>query len=149
MFKGEFMNLFRTLAIAALGVFVSFSACALEFWHTETNWAGGGMCAAAFSFDSGGLDEYKDVSIELVGVDIKGVPALTASIYLDSIGESNAERFASEFVESSEICDSDLILHVVSASAVKNGTPTNLLDSGDLTVRELKPMTIVIPAPKY
>ena len=126
----------------------SSSAQAVDFWHSNTVWAGQGMCAASFTFDSG-LESVEQLQVRINVVDKANTVVNDSILEIDSFGSSNAERYATTFLESEEACDSDLKIVVTHAEAIINNQKQDLLATKQLSVHDFVPFRIEIsPQPK-
>ena len=114
---------------------------ALEFWHSNTVWAGQGQCAAVFSFDSD-LQDVSELHLDVTGFNTAGETILSGELQIDQFGQSSADRYAEAYLESEALCGEDLIIQVEQASARLNGKPTDLLSTRTLIVRDFKPLKI-------
>lgn len=132
---------FLEYGLAALTLSASMQAQAVEFWHSDTVWAGQGMCAATFTFDSGG-EPVSNLRIALSAVDKDGNNIDTFMLEIHEFGASNADRYATEVWESDMACDDDLKLVVMSASAVISDERQDLLKTQGLSVRHFLPFSI-------
>lgn len=139
----------RSVAILALCT-AAAQAQTIEFWHSNTAWAGQGMCAATFTFDSGG-EPVSNLRVALSVFDKAGSNIDTIMLNVPEFGGSNAERYATEFWESDTACEDDLTLVVTSASANINEKRQDLLRTQKLVLQQFKPFTIQVggsaPAP--
>lgn len=118
-------------------------AGAVEFRHSSTVWAGQGQCSAIFSFDSGG-DEIENLQVSVSAVDNAGRNLASGVLVVQQLGDSRVNRYADAFLESEAVCEDDLTIVVTEATAVLNGTRTDLLKAGALSAREFKPFRIRI-----
>ena len=139
----------RSFAVLALCT-AAVQAQTIEFWHSNTAWAGQGMCAATFTFDSGG-EAVSNLRVALSVFDKAGSNIDTIMLNVPEFGGSNAERYATEFWESDTACEEDLTLVVTSASANINEKRQDLLRTRKLVLQQFKPFTIQVggtaPAP--
>lgn len=140
-------KLWGLLAVAAISAPVH--AQAIDFWHSDTVWAGQGMCAASFTFDGGPLsDRIQNLQVTLNALDAKNKVVDTVTLEIDALGGSEANRYASTGWESEHACGSDLRLEVISAQALVNGQQQDLLRKGEIAAREFIPFQIIVPAPR-
>ena len=132
----------RSFAVLALCT-AAVQAQTIEFWHSNTAWAGQGMCAATFTFDSGG-EAVSNLRVALSVFDKAGSNIDTIMLNVPEFGGSNAERYATEFWESDTACEDDLTLVVTSASANINEKRQDLLRTRKLVLQQFKPFTIQV-----
>lgn len=133
----------RSFAVLALCTAAAAQAQTIEFWHSNTAWAGQGMCAATFTFDSGG-EPVSNLRVALSVFDKAGSNIDTIMLNVPEFGGSNAERYATEFWESDTACEDDLTLVVTSASANINEKRQDLLRTRKLVLQQFKPFTIQV-----
>jgi hypothetical protein len=124
-------------------VLVAEPARAIDFWHSNTTWAGQGMCAASFTFDSG-LEHVQKLQIALTAVDRSGKSRASTVLEVPEFGLSNASRYGEAYWESEVACDEKLALVVTRATATLEGKPVDLLKTNDLQVRNFKPFGITL-----
>lgn len=129
--------------LGVLLVLVGVPARAIDFWHSNTTWAGQGMCAASFTFDSG-LEHVQKLQIALTAVDRDGKSRASTVLEVAEFGLSNASRYGEAYWESEAACDEKLALVVTRATAILEGKPVDLLKSHDLQVRNFKPFGITL-----
>src|SRR5690606_6925765 len=127
--------------LAALALCASVPAQAVELWHSDTVWAGQGMCAATFTFDSGG-ETVVNLRVALSAIDKAGNYVDSFILSIPEFGASSAERYASELWETDVACDDEVKLVVTSATAVVNDERKDLLKSQGIAVRAFKPFVI-------
>lgn len=132
---------FLKYGLAALALCASLPAQAVEFWHSDTVWAGQGMCAAAFTFDSGG-ETVVNLRVALSAVDKAGNNIDSFILSIPEFGSLSADRYATELWESDVACDDEVKLVVTSATAVVNDERTDLLKNQGIAARAFKPFTI-------
>ncbi|WJJ92966.1 IrmA family protein [Neopusillimonas aromaticivorans] len=132
----------RSCAVLALCT-AAAQAQTIEFWHSNTAWAGQGMCAATFTFDSGG-EPVSNLRVALSVFDKAGSNIDTIMLNVPEFGGSNAERYATEFWESDTACEDDLTLVVTSASANINEKRQDLLRTQKLVLQQFKPFKIQV-----
>lgn len=126
----------------------SSSAQAVDFWHSNTVWAGQSMCAASFTFDSG-LEPVEQLQVRIDVVDKANTVVDDAVLEINSFGGAGFERYADAFWESELACDSDLSLVVTHAEAIINNQKQDLLATGQFSARDFIPFQIEIrPQPK-
>jgi hypothetical protein len=118
-------------------------AQAVDFCHSSTVWAGMGQCSAKFSIDSG-MQEIKNLQITVSAINKAGVKVASGVLEVQQFGQSNADRYASAFLEGEEICADDLVIVVKRATAIVDGKRTDLLKSKSITARDFKPYKIRI-----
>ena len=128
------------------GLCAMWPAHAVEFWHSDTVWAGQGMCAASFTFDSG-MEPVSNLRVSLSAIDEAGHNIDSLVLDIPEFGSSSAERYVTELWESDTACDDNLTLLITSASATIDGKRQDLLKSGGLRPRLFKPFTITLDAP--
>lgn len=124
--------------------FVTVPAQAIEFWHSNTTWAGQGMCAATFTFDSSMEQVVEDLIIVLSTVDSAGNKTVLGELEVPDFGGSSAARYELALLENEEVCEDDLSLVVTAATVVVNGKPVDLLKNGGLSARDFRPFRIVV-----
>lgn len=129
--------------LGAVLVLAAGPASALDFWHSNTTWAGQGMCAATFTFDSG-LEHVQGLQVTLAAKDRNGKEQGSAVLEIAEFGLSNADRYGQAYWESEAACDSRFTLVVTRATAILEGKKVDLLKSGDLQVRDFKPFRLVL-----
>lgn len=127
--------------VVTAAAFAIAPAQAIEFWHSNTVWAGQGMCAATFTFDSG-MDRVEDLAVLLSMVDSAGNKTALGVLEIPEFGGSSASRYDQVFLESEEVCADDLWLVVDKATAVVEGKPVDLLKDGGLSVRDFRPFRV-------
>lgn len=133
----------RILTLLATTSFLAAPAYAVEFWHSNTVWAGQGLCSAAFSFDSG-MEEIRNLQVTVSAVSKAGKKLASGVLEVPQFGQSAADRYAEAFFESKELCADDLIIVVNKATAVVNGKPMDLLKTRAISARDFKPFKIRI-----
>lgn len=106
--------------LGAVFVLAAGPASALDFWHSNTTWAGQGMCAAAFTFDSE-VEHVRGLQVTLAATDRNGKAQGTAVLEIAEFGLSNADRYAQAHWVSEAACDSRLTLVVTRATAILEG----------------------------
>ena len=118
---------------------------AIDFWHAGTAWAGQGQCSAQFIFDgSGDWDGVKKLRVTVSVLDKAGKELKSGLLEIDEFATSEADRYASAFLEGEEICDDDLAIVVRKASAVIAGKQRDLVKEKLLSARSFKPFRIKI-----
>ncbi|MEI6514311.1 MAG: IrmA family protein [bacterium] len=122
---------------------VSLPANAIEFWHSNTTWAGQGQCSAAFSFDAG-EEDVKSLQVAVTAVAKGGKKVVSGVLEIKEFGQSDATRYANAFLEGEALCDSGLIIVVNKATAVIDGKRVDLLKTKSLSARDFKPFRISI-----
>ena len=132
-----------SLALLAVTSCIAMKAQAVDFWHSSTVWAGMGQCSAKFSIDSG-MQEIKNLQITVSAIDKAGKKVASGVLEVQQFGQSNADRYASAFLEGEEICADDLVIVVNKATAIVDGKRTDLLKSKSITARDFKPYKIRI-----
>ena len=130
-----------TSALLIIVSCVATPAHAVEFWHSQTVWAGQGQCSAVFSFDSGG-EEIKNLQVSVSAIDKAGQKVASGVLEIEKFGQSSAARYADAFLEGEETCADDLTVIVEKATAVVDGKRTDLLKTGALSARYFKPFRI-------
>lgn len=128
-----------TLLISVL--FVATPACALDFWHSSTTWAGQGQCSAEFTFDSGGKDINK-LRVDVSAVNLSGKKVASGILEIELFGTSSADRYAQAFLEGEAVCEDGLTIVVNKATAVIDDKRVDLLKTKSLTARDFKPFKI-------
>lgn len=119
---------------------------AIEMWHAETVWAGQGMCSASFSFDGGGAmggDPIQKLRVSVAAYKA-GKKVDSGILEVEQFNTCNADRYAGALLESEAMCNDNLTIVVTKATAIVNGKKTDLLKTGDLSIREFKPFQIKI-----
>lgn len=139
----------KTLSAACAMVALSGQAYGLDIWHSNTVWAGQGMCAAVFTLDSGGAfgDRLQDLRIALSAVDTQ-TNNLVTQLFLevDELGDGSANRYETVYWESELACEDNLRLIITEADAIVAGQARDLLADGYLNIREFVPYRIDIDA---
>lgn len=130
----------RILALLALCT-ATTHAHAIDFWHSDTVWAGQGMCAATFTFDSGG-EPVSNLRVALSVIDKSGNNIDSFTLAVSEFGSLNADRYATELWESDLACEDSLTLVVTSASAVIDDKRQDLLRNQGLSIRQFTPFQI-------
>lgn len=139
----------KTLSAACAMVALSGQAYGLDIWHSNTVWAGQGMCAAVFTLDSGGAfgDRLQDLRITLSAVDTQtNNPVTQLFLEVDELGDGSANRYETVFWESELACEDNLRLVITEADAIVAGQARDLLADGYLNIREFVPYRIDIDA---
>ena len=133
----------RSLVLVLGLALASASASAIEVWHSSTVWANGGMCSAAFTFDAGD-GPFKRLQVLMQAVDKRGKVRAQDTLAIAALGEDNASRYATVFFEGEALCDPDLSIRILKATAVVDGRTVDLIKTRGLTVRDFKPYAIQI-----
>lgn len=133
----------RALALLAVAPFFAAPAYAVDFWHSNTVWAGHGQCAAVFTFDSG-LEEIRNLQVSVSAVDKSGKKIASGVLEIKRFGQSTADRYSEAFLEGEEICADDLTIVVTKATATVAGKRTDLLKGKSLSPRDFKPFKLRI-----
>lgn len=139
----------KTLSAACAMVALSGQAYGLDIWHSNTVWAGQGMCAAVFTLDSGGAfgDRLQDLRIALSAVDTQtNNPVTQLFLEVDELGDGSANRYETVYWESELACEDNLRLIITEADAIVAGQARDLLADGYLSIREFVPYRIDIDA---
>ncbi len=118
-------------------------AHAIDFWHSNTVWAGQGQCSAVFSFDSG-MEEVKNLQVAVTVLNKANKRVASGVLEIPRFGQSAADRYAEAFLESDELCSDDLVIVVNKATAAIYGKRSDLLKSKALVIRDFKPFKIRI-----
>lgn len=139
-------RLFAPLVLAILAT-ASVPAAALEVWHSSTVWVNRGMCSAAFTFDAGD-GPFKRLRVVMQALDKRDRVVAQDTLEIDSLGESNADRYASAFFEGEALCDLDLSIRILKATALVDGGTIDLIKSRTLSVRDFKPYPIRLRGPR-
>lgn len=133
----------RVMAMALIGS-VTAPAHAVEFWHSNTVWAGQGVCSATFTFDSG-LVGIRNLDVAVALVDGSGKDVVNDTLTVATFGGSGVDRYADAFIEGADVCDDTLSLVVKSASAIVDGKATDLVATRAISARDFKPFRIRVP----
>ena len=128
-------------SLAILAASLALPAHAIEFWHSNTVWAGQGQCSAVFTFDSN-TEDTKNLQVAINLLDKAGKKLTSGTLEVQQFGQTSANRYADAFLESEETCADDLIVTVTKATAIINGKRVDLLKTKTLTPREFKPFKI-------
>ena len=139
----------QILSVACMMVALSGQAHGLDIWHSNTVWAGQGMCAASFTLDSGGVfgDRIQNLRIALAAVDTKtNNPVAQVVLEVDDFGRDNASRYKTVYWENELVCEDNLRLVITEADAIVAGQARDLLADGYLNIREFVPYRIDIDA---
>src|SRR5690606_15654026 len=72
---------------------IALNAQAIDFWHSNTVWAGQGQCSAVFSFDSG-MEEIKNLQVSVAAVNKAGKRVAAGDLQIARFGQSSADRYA-------------------------------------------------------
>ena len=116
-------------------------AHAVDFWHSNTVWAGQGQCSAVFSFDSG-MEEIQNLQVSVTVLNKASKRVASGVLEIPRFGQSAADRYADAFLENEELCSDDLVIVVNKATAAVDGKRTDLLKSKALVIRDFKPFRI-------
>lgn len=116
-------------------------AHAVDFWHSNTVWAGQGQCSAVFSFDSG-MEEIQNLQVSVTVLNKASKRVASGVLEIPRFGQSAADRYADAFLENEELCSDDLVIVVNKATAAVDGKRTDLLKSKALVIRDFKPFKI-------
>ena len=116
-------------------------AHAVDFWHSNTVWAGQGQCSAVFSFDSG-MEEIQNLQVSVTVLNKASKRVASGVLEIPRFGQSAADRYADTFLENEELCSDDLVIVVNKATAAVDGKRTDLLKSKALVIRDFKPFKI-------
>lgn len=131
------------LALLAVTSSIAMKAQAVDFWHSSTVWAGRGQCSAMFSVDSE-AQKIENLQITVSAINKAGEKVATGVLEVQQFGQSNADRYASAFLEGEEICAENLVIVVDKAVAFVDGRRTDLLKSKSISARDFKPFEIRI-----
>lgn len=114
----------------------------IEIWHSDTVWAGQGMCSASFSIDAGWQDSpLENLQITIEAIDAKGNKLVRNTLeYEGPIGDSNATRYDTTFFESEAVCHDDLRIAILGANAMVDGKKVSVI----VTPRAFKPFEIIM-----
>jgi hypothetical protein len=138
----------RIVLVVMAVLVVTGQAQALEFWHSGTVWAGQGQCSANFTFDAGALsDQIRNLKVSADLLE-KGKVVGASIIEVASIGGSEADRYATGFIEGEDVCSDNIVIRVTKATAVVNGKQVNLIKTKDISARNFKPFAITIAGGK-
>jgi hypothetical protein len=132
-----------SLVLLAVISCIAVTAQAVDFWHSSTIWAGRGQCSAKFSIDSE-MQKIENLQITVSAINKVGEKVATGLLEVQQFGQSNADRYASAFLEGEEICAEDLVIVVDKAVGIVNGKRTDLLKSKSISARDFKPFEIRI-----
>lgn len=133
----------RTLGLFIGLALVSASVSAIEVWHSSTVWVNRGMCSAAFTFDAAD-GPFKRLRILMQAVDKRGQVQAQDTLAIAALGEDNASRYATAFFEGEALCDPDLSIRILKATAVVDGRSVDLIKTRALSARVFKPYAIKI-----
>ena len=131
------------LGIAPLLSSIALPSHALELWHSNLVWGGQGICAAQFSFDSGG-EAFSQLQVNVVVLNKAGKKVASGTLSVEQIGDANANRYADALLESESLCEDDLTIRITQATALMDDKPVDLLKTQMLSVRQFTPFKIVI-----
>ncbi|NAW67814.1 hypothetical protein CAG54_03120 [Vibrio sp. V27_P1S3P104] len=129
------------LICITISSFLTLPAYAVEFWHSNTVWAGQGQCSAVFSFDSE-MNEIIDLQLSVSAFNQVGEEVASGVIEIAHFGQSSADRYIDAYLESEAFCDEQLTILVKDAQAIVDGQPINLLKSKMISARDFKPFNI-------
>jgi hypothetical protein len=90
------------------------------------------------------VQEIKNLQITVSAINKAGKKVASGVLEVQQFGQSNADRYASAFLEGEEICADDLVIVVNKATAIIDGKRTDLLKSKSITARDFKPYKIRI-----
>ena len=116
---------------------------AIEFWHSNTVWAGQGKCSAVFTFDSG-MEEITNLQVAVSGFTKEGRQVISSTLTVHSIGVNSVERYAEAYLEGEEVCSDELTIVVTKATAVIQGKTLDLLKAKMITAKSYRPFKIRI-----
>lgn len=133
----------KNIAILVLLLGASVSVHAIEFWHSGTYFVNGGQCSAQFTFDSFNED-VADLKVFVAILNNAGKKIGSEVLEIQQFGEANVVRYETANLEGEEICNDDLTIKVLKATAKVNGKPTDLLKTTTLSLPEFKPFKIQI-----
>lgn len=111
----------------------------VHLWHSDTVWAGQGMCAATFTVDGGFDDAIESLQIKISAIDAKGKTVAQDTLeFPGRVGGSTADRYGQALFESAEACDDTRRIVVQSAAGSIGGKQQNVM----IDTREFKPFRI-------
>lgn len=131
----------HSIACVFFGLLATSQANALSMWHSDTVWAGQGMCVASFTFDSG-LEPVQQLKVHAKAVDKSNALVEEIVFEVDAFGAASVDRYANDFWESENACDSDLKVVVTFAEAIINNQRQDLLATNQLNARDFTPFVI-------
>ncbi|ELJ8531342.1 hypothetical protein RUK45_003421, partial [Vibrio cholerae] len=123
--------------------FFTVPTYAIDFWHSNTTWAGQGQCSAVFSFDSG-VEEIIELKLLVSAFNKEGEKVASGLIEVPHFGQSTADRYIDVSLEDEAFCDEDITIVVTNAEAVIDGNNTDLLKKKLISTREFKPFNIIV-----
>lgn len=116
-------------------------AYAIDFWHSNTVWAGQGQCSAVFTFDSG-LGNIEKLQVSVSAVNKSGKKVASGALQVPQFGQSSETRYAEAFLEGEDLCEEGLVILVNKATAIVDGKRMDLLKSKILVARNFNPYKI-------
>lgn len=128
-----------TALLVSCGTANAQSLTPINLWHTDTVWAGQGMCAAHFTLDGGGglTIPIEQVQLKLQAINPHQQIVETFTLTIEAFNESNADRYEHALWESELACDDSLHLVVTEAYARVNQQNYDLLAQQALQVNEM------------
>ena len=132
------------IGVAFLLMVFASNAPAIEIWHSNTTWAGQGMCAYEFTVDAqGGHGGIENFTVDITLLDGSGKPLgdeITADLN-GPLGDSNATRYGQFLVEGD--CEAKS-LRIKKATGTVSGKPVDFVKEKQLAPRKFKPLPIAI-----
>jgi hypothetical protein len=125
---------------------------ALDIWHSNTVWAGQGMCAFTFTVDGQDMQAeapagVSNLTLEIVPLN-EGLKELGSPVTIrltETFADSTATRYEQFFIEGD--CDAETF-GISKATGIIGGRERDLLESRQLTPRKFEPKDLILPA-KY
>lgn len=111
----------------------------VHLWHSDTVWAGQGMCAATFTVDGGFDEAIESMQIKISAIDARGKAVAQDTLeFQGRVGGSSVDRYGQALFESAEACDDTLRIVVQNAAGTVGGKRQNVI----VEAREFKPFRI-------
>ena len=137
----------RSIGIAFLLMLLASNAQAIDIWHSNTTWAGQGMCSYAFTLDAEGSDagiEKFTVEILLLDESGKDIDGGHTAILDGTLGDSNATRYGQFCVDGD--CGATSF-GVKKATGVVSGKTVDFLKEKNINPRPFEPLKIRLASP--
>lgn len=143
MKKSLVVSIFSLIIFSEIGLArVNHSGYCLYLQHESTLFAGQGVCAYKFLFNSCYGNELKNVEITFSGRDLFNKKDVSEILKIDTIGTSKAEQYKERMVE---LPCSLTKIKITSASATKGEEKIDLLASKILQIdNSFKPLLFML-----
>ncbi|PWC18959.1 IrmA family protein [Brenneria corticis] len=143
-------GLFKVSAFTALITLATIgNVHAIEIWHTDTVWAGQGVCSAQFTLDNGGAfgEPVGKLEISVDVLDKSGKVQQKDTLNVEPFGDSDATRYQTALLEGENYCESDLTINITKVAEIV-GSEKKILPVTEFTTREFKPYTVLVDGKK-